>query len=176
MMGSGKSSVGRRLALGLGVPFVDLDVRLERMFGVSIAEAFARGEPYFRDLERAALSSLLREPGFGGRMVVVATGGGAVLDPQNRAMMDGVGRRVLLRVPPAELSVRVAEGQGNDRPLIADAEDPARRLAGLWEQRRAAYEDVPHDVDGVGSVDTVAQRIAAVLDLELPTSETAEPV
>ncbi len=175
MMGSGKSSVGRRLASGLGVPFVDLDVRLERMFGLRIAEAFALGEPHFRGVERVALTSLVDEPGFEGRTVIVATGGGVVLDPHNRACMDAVGARVLLRVPPAELAERLAAGQGDGRPLIDDADDPASSLAALWAQRRAAYEDVPHQIDGVGSVDAVAHRIAAALDLQLETGETPGP-
>lgn len=171
MMGSGKSSVGRQLASRLGVRFVDLDVRLERMFGETAAEAFSRGETYFRGLERVALASLLREPGFSGRTVIVATGGGVVVDPQNRACMDAAGVRVLLRVPPPELAARLAGAQDEGRPLLTDADDPVVYLAALWTQRRAAYEDVPHQVDGVGSPDTVAHRIAAALELRLQTGE-----
>ncbi len=173
MMGSGKSSVGRWLASALDVPFVDLDTRLERMFGVTVPEAFANGEAEFRLLERAALHSLVQEPGFRGRTVVVATGGGVVVDPENRACMDAAGVRVLLRVPASELAARLTAGQQEEgRPLLADAVDPAERLAALWAQRRAAYEDVSHQVDGVGSVEKVAQRIAGALDLELQTGET----
>jgi len=168
MMGSGKSSVGRRLASELGVAFVDLDARLERMFAMSIAEAFGQGEPYFRQLERAALTSLVGEPGFEGRTVVVATGGGVVLDTENRACMDAAGLRVLLRVPPPELAARLSAGQGA-RPLVADADDLLARLADLWAQRRAAYEDVPHQVDGVGSVEAVTLRVAVALDLDVHT-------
>ena len=171
MMGSGKSSVGRRLASGLSAPFIDLDVRIERMFGETIAEAFVCGESYFRRLERAALISLVREPGFEGRMVIVATGGGTVVDPLNRACMDAAGVRVLLRVPPPELAARVATRTAG-RPLVAELDEPLPRLAALWAQRRAAYEDVPQQIDGVGSVETVAMRIAGALDLELQTGET----
>ncbi len=171
MMGSGKSSVGRALASALGVPFVDLDVRVERMFGSTIGEAFARGESHFRGLERSALTSLLREPGFAGRAVVVATGGGAVLDPRSRAGMDAAGVRVLLRVPVAELAARLSAAQGEGRPLLGDAEDPTASLTELWAQRREAYEDGSHPVDGVGSLDTVVHRIAAALNLRLQPGE-----
>lgn len=170
MMGSGKSSVGRELAAQLGAPFVDLDVRIERMFGKTIDDAFGTGESHFRQLERAALSSLVREPGFSGRTVIVATGGGAVVDPDNRACMDAVGSRVLLRVPAAELAARLAAVQGDARPLMADVDEPAAHLAALWEERRAAYEDAPYSIDGVGPVLTVAGRVAAALDLELQTA------
>lgn len=173
MMGSGKSSVGRQLALDLGAVFVDLDVRIERLSGTSIAEAFERGESYFRGLERVSLTSLVQEPGFSGRAVVVATGGGAVLDPRNRACMDAAGLRVLLSVPLEELVARLCAKQSEGRPLLTDADDPRARLERLWDDRRAAYEDVPHQIDGVGPPRTVALRIAARLDLELQTGDTA---
>lgn len=172
MMGSGKSSVGRQLAVELGVPFVDLDVRIERLSGTTIAEAFEQGEAHFRGLERLALRSLVQEPGFTGRTVIVATGGGAVLDARNRACMDAAGARVLLSVPLEELAARLAAKRSDGRPLLTDADDPLARLERLWAERRVAYEDVPHKIDGVGPARTVALRVAAALDLELQTGET----
>lgn len=166
MMGSGKSSVGRALASRLGATFIDLDVRIERMFGKTIPDAFGVGESHFRQLERAALRSLVGEPGFTGRTVIVATGGGAVLDPDNRACMDAAGARVFLQVPAAELAARLAAAQDDTRPLIADADEPVARLKALWAERRATYEDAPYHVDGVGPVLAVAGRVAAALDLE----------
>lgn len=166
MMGAGKSAVGRRLAAMLDVAFVDLDARTERMFGTTIADAFARGEPYFRGLERTALQSLVAEPAFAGRTVIVATGGGLVVDPNNRACMDGVGTRVLLRVPPEQLAERLQGAEAARRPLVAEADDPVQRLRELWQARREAYEAGAAVVDGVGSVDVVAQRVRDALDLQ----------
>lgn len=165
MMGAGKSSVGRVLAQRLGVVFIDLDARIERLFGISIPDAFARGEPHFRALEREALRSLLAEPAFERRLVVVATGGGSVVDPENRALMDAAGTRVLVHVPPEELAARLGADEAAGRPLVADAEDPAQRLRDLWEQRREAYEDGAVVVDGCGTVESVAERVRAALDL-----------
>lgn len=171
MMGSGKSAVGRALAELLGVSFIDLDQRIERMFGLTIPEAFERGEPYFRGLERDALRSLLAEPALQQRTVVVATGGGAVVDPDNRVCMDRAGRRVLLHVPPEDLAARLVGEQASGRPLVADANDPLARLRALWVARKDAYEQGAVVVDARGGVQEVAAAVAAALDLSPQTGE-----
>lgn len=172
MMGSGKSAVGCALAAALEVSFIDLDVRVERMFGVTVAQAFSLGEPHFRTLESEALRSLLAEPAFAARTVVVATGGGSVLDAASRARMDDAGRRVLLRVTPETLAARLVGEDARRRPLVAWADDPPTRLRELWEARREVYERGAVIVDAEGSVDEVTERVVVALDLRPRTGET----
>ncbi len=159
MMGSGKSSVARRAAELRGATAVDLDRRIAVIAGRSIAELFAEaGEARFRALERAALASLVAEPGFAAREIWVATGGGTVVDPANRAMMAANGSIVLLDVPIDELCRRLRE-DGGVRPLLG--EDPAGSLGALWRAREAAYREHARVVDGVGSAEGVAVRVIA---------------
>ncbi|MPY96286.1 MAG: iron-containing alcohol dehydrogenase [Acidimicrobiia bacterium] len=157
MMGSGKTSVGAALARRLGRPFVDADARLEAAVGCTISQLFAdRGEAAFRALERDQLRELL-----GGRgALVVATGGGVVLDQANRALLEQA-TTVWLDVGPEALAGRL--GTDPSRPLLGD--DPAGRLAALHEQRRPFYEAVARlVVDGAsGLVEQVAERIAIAL-------------
>jgi shikimate kinase len=161
MMGSGKTTVGRCLAARERAAFCDLDERLERITGVTIAELFERGEPGFRALERAALRSLVAEPGFDARACVVATGGGVVIDPDNRATMRRAGTILYLDVPIEELVRRLGD-DAHARPLLAGA-DPGARLAELLTARGAAYREGAIVVDGTGTAEIVAARVAEVL-------------
>ncbi len=150
MPGSGKSVVGRELAGRLGVPFVDLDLKIERETGMSVAEIFAaNGEEAFRALEAEALvGASSQDPS------VVACGGGVVLEPANRMTLRATGTAVYLDVPLEVLSGRVRPGA--DRPLIRD--DGA--LARLLEQREPLYREfAAHVVDGSGSPGEVAGAI-----------------
>ncbi len=174
MMGAGKSAVGRALATSLGVSFLDLDTRVERMFGVTVAQAFSLGEPHFRRLESEALCSLLAEPAILARTVVVATGGGAVVDAANRARMDDAGHRVLLRVAPETLAARLLGEEAKRRPLVAEASDPAARLRELWQARRRVYEAGAIVVDAEGSVEDVVERLCVALDLRPQTGDTMD--
>ncbi len=160
MMGSGKSAVGRGLAQRAKVPFIDLDRRLERLFGASVSELFARGEAEFRRLERASLVQLVAEPAWGAAPCVVATGGGVVLDADSRADMRRTGCVVLLRVAPDELAARLAAD--DSRPLLAGADGATRaaRLADLWHARAADYRAAAHvEIDAAGPVEAVAERV-----------------
>lgn len=121
--GSGKTTVGRLLAERLGLPFVDADAKLEREAGRTIAELFAlEGEPGFRARERTTLLALTKRDG-----LVVATGGGAVLDPDVRTALAATGVTVWLDAPPEVRATRIA---GTDRPaLTAHGRGPAEERA-----------------------------------------------
>jgi shikimate kinase len=132
LMGAGKTSVGRLLALKLGLPFHDSDEAVAQAAGLSVAELFARqGEPAFRALERSALARILA-----GERSVVATGGGAVTEAETREVLRGPAFTIWLDASPATLASRLADS--DDRPLLAggDAEAVLDRLA---EQRRPFY-------------------------------------
>jgi shikimate kinase len=165
MMGAGKSSVGRILAERWGATFIDLDQRVERLFGASVAALFEQGEDYFRACERAGLRSLLAEPGFAGAAVVVATGGGVVVDPANLDDIAAVGISVYLELAPASLAARLSTpAELAARPLL-DA-DPARlteRLTALLGERAPAYRRADRIVDADATPEEVADRVARAL-------------
>lgn len=132
MMGAGKTSVGKRLAEALGLPFYDADVEIERAAGRSISEIFEqRGEAEFRDGERRVIARLLEKPPH-----VLATGGGAFCNPQTRELVARKAISVWLKAPPEVLARRVA--RKNTRPLL-NGKDPRRALEELLEKREAAY-------------------------------------
>lgn len=122
-MGAGKSAVGKRVALALGEPFVDLDREIERLEGSSVARIFdSRGEAGFRDAEHRALEAIVR-----GEASVIATGGGAVLRDDNQALLKRHGTVAYLAVTPEEAMARL--GDGKDRPLLAGGGiETARRI------------------------------------------------
>ena len=170
MMGSGKSTVGRLLAAEADADFVDLDVRIERLFGQRIADMLGgpNADPAkFRARERLALTTLLAEPGFSQRRVVVATGGGVVLDAANRRQMRQAGTVVHLRVGVEVLASRLSADIAEDpraRPLLPPAVvDLRARLLELSSARTADYDDCDLTVDGAGSPETVASRILTAL-------------
>ncbi len=136
MMGSGKSSVGRRLSARLGLPFFDADDEIEAAAGLSIREIFERyGEPYFRDGERRVIARLM-ESG----PCVIATGGGAFIQPETRARILKDGIAVWLDVPVPILVERTA--RRNHRPLL-NGKDPAQVLTDLLAVRGADYAKAP---------------------------------
>lgn len=164
MMGSGKTTVGRLVADATRAAFVDLDARIARIFGVSIEVLFADGEQRFRECERTALEALANEPGVRDREVVVATGGGIVIDARNLATMHRVGTTVFLDVPVPELAARLGAGGGRGRPLLADANEPVEvQLRRLLAAREGAYAGCHLRVDGRGDPEIVAGRVLAAL-------------
>ncbi len=138
MMGSGKSTVGKRVAARLDRPFVDADHELEAQLGRSIAEVFAtEGEPWFREEEARQLARLLSEPD----PQVVAAGGGVVLRPENRERLQRDDVTVVwLRAEPAFLASR-AEAKAH-RPLLAQGASPLDVFERMDAERRDLYAQV----------------------------------
>ncbi len=134
-MGSGKSSIGRILSRKLGMPFIDLDEELERRAGRSIAEIFARsGEGAFRKLEEEALSDWAARD----ESHVLACGGGVVISPASKALLESAYTTVWIDVPFDELMRRLSEERAR-RPLLASA-DYKKRAKELLDLRRPLYE------------------------------------
>ncbi|HLF60069.1 MAG TPA: shikimate kinase [Acidimicrobiia bacterium] len=152
MMGSGKTSCGAVAAARLDVPFYDTDVEVTTAFGCTVADLWARiGEAGFRELERAVVLRLA------GEEAIVATGGGAVIDPQNRELMTATGPIVWLRATPEELLERVSSVSG--RPLLDVSPDRLAELRSISEDRAKWYQEVAdHEID------TTAKTIAEVAD------------
>jgi shikimate kinase len=140
LMGAGKSSVGRRLAEKLELPFVDADHEIEAAAGQSIAEIFAdHGEVYFRDGERKVIARLL-----GGGAQVLATGGGAFMNDETRQRIREGGVSVWLKADLPLLMKRVLKR--SDRPLLK-SEDPEAVMRRLMEQRYPVYAGADVTVD-----------------------------
>ena len=133
-MGAGKTTIGRRLALALRREFLDSDQEIEQRAGASIPLIFElEGESGFRLREKAILAELTQRP-----EIVLATGGGAILDLENRRCLTGRGLVVYLRASVDEQLRRTH--QDDNRPLLQTA-DPRARLAELFERRDPLYRE-----------------------------------
>jgi len=156
LMGAGKTTVGAVCAARLDRPLVDTDELVVATAGSTIEEIFATGgEAGFRALEQQAVADACASP----QPLVIACGGGVVLDPQNRNLLHNTGFVVWLRAEPSELASRV-RAEGRVRPLLAPAgeEQALERLAALRQAAYDAIADVAVATDG-RSVDEVADSV-----------------
>ncbi|TVR99445.1 MAG: shikimate kinase [Rhodospirillales bacterium] len=158
LMGAGKSSVGRRLAKRLGLAFVDSDDEIAEAAGCSIPEIFARfGEPAFRDGERRVIARLLSADA-----QVLATGGGAFMNDETRALIRRRGISVWLRADLDTLVQRTARRAG-ERPLL-NGSNPRPVLEKLMAERHPIYAEADVVVDtGTEPPDDTASRVLAAL-------------
>ncbi len=169
MPGAGKSSIGRRLATRLAMPFVDADAEIEKAAGMSIPEIFAsQGEPYFRAGEARVIARLLD-----GGPQVLATGGGAFMNAETREAIRSKALSVWLRATFEVLSRRIK--RRNDRPLLK-TENPAETLTRLLAERDPIYaeadiivesREVPHE--------TIVEEIIAGLCAQAGLVRAAKP-
>jgi shikimate kinase len=151
-MGSGKTAVGRALARLRRQRFIDSDAEIERRTGVDIPFIFEReGEPGFRDRERDVIEDLTHWPG-----VVLSTGGGAVIRPENRERLRSRGIVIYLQASVAQQVERTQHSR--NRPLLMNT-DPAVRLAELMAVREPLYRSVAHLV-----VSTDRRKVSAVAE------------
>jgi len=157
LMGVGKSSIGRRLAQSLALPFTDADAEIEAAAGVTIEEIFARdGEAVFRNGERRVIARLLDNP-----VQVLATGGGAFMDPATRALIRARGISIWLRADIELLLARVS--RRNNRPLLKQG-DPRAVLTRLIEERYPIYAEADITVESVdGPPEATLERVIAAL-------------
>ncbi len=163
-MGTGKTTIGRLLAERLNRPFVDMDDRLVARFGKPIAQLFAdEGEAAFRTAESQLCQQLAQEQG-----LVISTGGGALVNPQNREALAATGVVICLRATADEILRRVAHNE--DRPLLSG--DREQRIRELLQQRRAAYGAIAHQVETTGR--TFAQLVTQVEEVVAAHAEVPD--
>lgn len=167
LMGCGKSSVGKRLSIKLGLPFVDADEEIEKAHRMSISEIFAEhGEAYFRDGERRVIQRLL-----GAGPQVLATGGGAFINAETRASIKEHGISIWLRAELAVLMRRVAKR--DHRPLLKNS-DPEAVMRDLMAARYPIYaeadlavesREVPHEVIVGEVIEALRRRLGLASSL-----------
>lgn len=151
-MGSGKTTMGRQLAKALRLEFIDTDHEIEKRTGASISWIFdIEGEPGFRKREAQVIDELTAYDG-----IVLATGGGAILDPQNRANLRSRGTVIYLYANLDKLAERTA--RDTNRPLLQNT-DPRARLEALMTVREPLYREVAHI-----TVDTGARSMRSTID------------
>lgn len=169
LMGAGKTTVGRRLAARLGLPFVDADAEIEVAAGCSINDVFDyHGEEAFRDGERRVIARLLEQPAH-----VLATGGGAYMDPETRARIREQCISIWLRADMATLLKRVK--RRDTRPLLRTG-DPEQLLEKLIEERYAIYAEADITVESgdgphANVVDAIVEELGRYLGSEAEQEE-----
>lgn len=157
LMGAGKSCVGRRLAESLGLPFIDSDEEIEKAAGCGVTDIFdVYGEPAFRDCERRVIARLLSNG-----PSIIATGGGAFMDPETRKTIKATSTSIWLRADPEVLYQRTKRSK--ERPLLA-TDDPRAKLMALADVRYPVYAEADITVDtGNESLDATVQKVTDVI-------------
>jgi len=166
LMGAGKSCVGRRLAARIGRPFVDADAEIELAAGCTIAEIFDKlGEAAFREGERRVMARLLD-----GKPCVLASGGGAFIDPDTRRLIAARAVSVWLR---ADLDVLVKRTAGREHRPLLSAGDPREVLSRLMDKRHPIYAEADLTVDTADQPAdaTVDNVLAALRTIARPVSQ-----
>jgi shikimate kinase len=161
LMGAGKSCIGKRLSQHYGLPFIDADREIETAAGCSISDFFElHGEQAFRDGERRVIARLLGNP-----QHVLATGGGAFMDPQTRQMIKERSISIWLRAELDQLLKRV--GRRNDRPLLKNV-DQRTKLSELIDVRYPVYAEADIVVDSAdGPPEMTLDRVLQALEEHL---------
>ncbi len=157
-MGTGKTAVGQMVARQMGRAFVDMDAEIETRAGKTIARIFAEdGEAAFRGMEATLCRELCRHPL--AAPLVIATGGGTLVDPANRALVMESSTLICLSCDPDGILQRVGADGDPDRPLL-DVADPRAEVERLLAARRSAYQAIPWQIDTTGlSVEEVAAQV-----------------
>jgi shikimate kinase len=173
MMGAGKSTIGRRLAARLRLPFLDADIEIEAAAGMSIPDIFeTHGEPHFRDGEARVIARLLD-----GGPAVIATGGGAFMREETRNRIRDKAVSIWLKADVDIIMKRVKRRA--DRPLL-QTEDPVATVTRLLEAREPVYRnadltigsrDVPHDRVVDECIDALRARLCAAAPSAQPTTD-----
>ncbi len=173
MMGVGKSTIGRRLAVRLRLPFLDADIEIEAAAGMSIPDIFeTHGEPHFRDGEARVIARLLD-----GGPAVIATGGGAFMREETRNRIRDKAVSIWLKADVDVIMKRVRRRA--DRPLL-QTEDPVATVSRLLEQREPVYQtadltiasrDVPHDRVVDECVEALRARLCGSEPSAQPTTD-----
>jgi shikimate kinase len=157
-MGTGKSATGRIISRRLERVLMDMDALIEEREGRTIAQIFAQeGEPHFRVLERGLVQELSQR-----RNLVIAAGGGVVLDPENIRDFSRTGVVICLKSSAGAILRRV--GGAKHRPLLEN-DDKARRIMELLESRRPLYDAIPHQIDTSHlSPESTAERVVEIYE------------
>ncbi|WP_206812728.1 shikimate kinase [Paradesulfitobacterium ferrireducens] len=165
-MGSGKSTVGKRLARTLGWEFIDTDLEIERITDMTVAEIFKRhGETRFRSEESLMVKRLMDREN-----CVIATGGGTVLNPENQTLLAQMGVVISLYAPVETILERV--GHRTDRPLLKTGRE---EIEALWEARQAAYARADYIVDTTEkNIEEVEKEILVYLEEEDKLGKSAK--
>ncbi|MBN1318016.1 MAG: 3-dehydroquinate synthase [Anaerolineales bacterium] len=163
-MGTGKTSIGRMLAKRLNRRFLDMDTEIERRAGNTIPQIFIKnGEAAFRRMETSIIEELVSRSGK--PPMVISTGGGALVDYENRRKMIQSGTVVCLSASPAEIMSRTNPGASGDRPLLNNS-NPREEIERLLADRKRAYTSIPWQVDTNDlTQEQVVQRVLEYVDV-----------